>query len=320
MVRLLRQRIARKQGAVVGGLTAAWLWLSNGWANTRELGDASLFKLGDTPVTAFGLLRVALILFVAIWVSRLFRHALNRVGSRKAGTQSAFYTVGRLAHYVIIAVAILIGLSSIGLSFANLAIVAGALGVGIGFGLQSIVNNFVSGLILLFERSLKVGDFVELESGVGGVVKAINVRSTMINTNDNLDILVPNSEFVSGRLTNWTLTEENRRMHIPFGVAYGTDKEKVKEAVLKGVEDVPYTVKGNAAKPIEVWLVNFGDSSLNFELIVWVRQAAVRNPGRVHAVYTWAIESALIKNGIEIPFPQRDLHIRSGLPPLPDRE
>lgn len=290
-------------------------FLSNSLARVNQWGGTSLFEIGETPVTTFGLLRVALILFVAIWVSRLFRRLLDRLSSRKAGTQSAFYTVGRLAHYVIIALALLIGLSSIGLSFSNLALVAGALGVGIGFGLQSVVSNFVSGLILLFERSLKVGDFVELESGVGGIVKEINVRSTLINTNDNLDILVPNSEFINGRLTNWTLKEESRRMHIPFGVAYGSDKEKVRDAVLKGIESVPYTLTGNDTKPAEVWLVNFGDSSLDFELVLWVKQASVRNPGRVHAAYTWAIETALTENGIEIPFPQRDLHLRSGFQP-----
>ncbi|NNF62493.1 MAG: mechanosensitive ion channel [Gammaproteobacteria bacterium] len=288
------------------------LWLGDSWAGAQRWGEASLFRIGDTPLTVFGLLRVAFILFVAIWISRLFRHGLDRIGSRSEGTQSAFYTVGRLAHYVIIAAAILVGLASIGLNFSNLAIVAGALGVGIGFGLQSIVNNFVSGLILLFERSLKVGDYVELESGVGGLVKEINVRSTLINTNQNLDILVPNSEFVSGRLTNWTLKDVSRRMHVPFGVAYGTDKDKVKQAVLEAVKKVPYTVTDEPARAADVWLTSFGDSSLDFELVVWVKQASVRNPGRVHAAYTWAIETALIENGIEIPFPQRDLHLRSG--------
>ncbi|MBT8144477.1 MAG: mechanosensitive ion channel [Gammaproteobacteria bacterium] len=258
-------------------------------------------------------MRVAFIVFIAIWISRLLRHALNRIGARGEGTQSAFYTVGRLLHYVIIAASIVIGLSSIGLSFANLAIVAGALGVGIGFGLQSIVNNFVSGLILLFERSLKVGDYVELESGVGGVVREINVRSTLINTNQNLDILVPNSEFVSGRLINWTHKESSRRMHIKFGVAYGTDKELVKKAALEAAAAVTHTVKDNPLKRPDVWLTNFGDSSLDFELVIWVKQASVRRPAMVQSLYMWEIESALGRAGIEIPFPQRDLHIRSGL-------
>ncbi len=309
---LLRRRISEEQGVVAGGVSSAWIWVKDAWRQVKDWLGASLFKIGATPVTAFGLMRVGLILFVAIWISRLFRHALDRLGRRGEGTQSAYYTIGRLSHYVIIAAAIVIGLSSIGLSFSNLAIVAGALGVGIGFGLQSIVNNFVSGLILLFERSLKVGDYVELESGLGGIVREINVRSTLINTNQNLDVLVPNSEFVSGRLTNWTHRDASRRMHIPFGVAYGSDKELVRQAVLEAAATVPHTINDSPLKRPAVWLVNFGDSSLDFELLVWVKQASVRRPAQVHAAYMWAIETALAENGIEIPFPQRDLHLRSG--------
>ena len=309
---LLQRRISAEQGVVAGGLTSGWIWVQDAWRELRTWLGTSLFKIGDTPVTAFGLMRVGLILFVAIWISRLFRHALDRLGRRGEGTQSAYYTIGRLSHYVIIATAIVIGLTSIGLSFANLAIVAGALGVGIGFGLQSIVSNFVSGLILLFERSLKVGDYVELESGGGGIVQEINVRSTLINTNQNLDVLVPNSEFINGRLTNWTHKESSRRMHIPFGVGYGSDKDLVRKAVLEAAATVPHTVKDSPLKRPAVWLVNFGDSSLDFELLVWVKQASVRRPARVHAAYMWAIESALRDAGIEIPFPQRDLHLRSG--------
>jgi len=195
-----------------------------------------LFQIGDTPVSAFGLVRVILIIIFASIVSAMFQRLLLRIAERKdmeGSRASALYTVGRLAHYLILLIGIIIALSSIGLDFTNLALVAGALSVGIGFGLQSIVNNFVSGLILLFEGTLKVGDFIEIESGVTGLVKGINVRSTLINTNDNVDIIVPNSVLVGNRVTNWTLREANRRIHVPFGVAYGTDKNLVKKAVLE---------------------------------------------------------------------------------------
>ncbi|MCF7970042.1 MAG: mechanosensitive ion channel [Methylococcaceae bacterium] len=176
---------------------------------------------------------------------------------------------------------------------------------------QSIVNNFVSGLILLFEGTLKVGDFIEIESGVTGLVKGINVRSTLINTNDNVDIIVPNSVLVGNRVTNWTLREANRRIHVPFGVAYGTDKELVKKAVLEAAARVKYTHTFKRAESVQCWLVNFGESSLDFELVVWINQDAVRRPGAVHAAYMWEIETSLTEYGIEIPYPQRDLHIRS---------
>ena len=131
------------------------------------------------------------------------------------------------------AAAIVIAMSTLGINLTALTVFGGALGVGIGFGLQSIFSNFISGIIILFERSVKVGDFIELQSGVTGLVKEINIRSTLITTNDNVDILVPNEEFIKAQVTNWTLRDARRRMRIGFGVAYGTDKELVKKAALE---------------------------------------------------------------------------------------
>ncbi len=282
------------------------------WTNTRVWATSSLFEINDTPVTPAGLLRVLVILFVAFWISKAVRHGLERLGRRSAGmNRSSLYILGRIFHYVILITAFLIALSTLGLDFTKLAILVGALGVGIGFGLQAIFSNFISGIIVLFERSLKVGDFVELESGVTGEVREINIRSTLITTNDNIDILVPNSEFVNGRVINWTLRDAHRRVRIPFGVAYGTNKDLVKQAVLEAAGEISYTLQHFPGREPQVWLVEFGDSSLNFELVVWLSPDAVRRPGAVHAAYTWAIETALGKHGIEIPFPQRDLHVRS---------
>ncbi len=248
-------------------------------------------------------------------MSRGIRHAISRVAERgHPGAQASFYTVGRLTHYTIMIVAIFVALSSIGLDFSNLALVAGALSVGIGFGLQSIVSNFVSGLIILFEHTLRVGDYIELDTGITGTVKAINVRSTLINTNDNIDIVVPNSEFVSSRLTNWTLGEHILRMRIPFGVAYGTDKTLLKKAALEAAAEVPYTLTHTKGREPDLWLVEYGDNSLNFLLLVWVNRAGARRPTRTRAAYLWALETKLAEYGIEIPFPQRDLHLRSGFP------
>jgi len=137
------------------------------------------------------------------------------------------------------------------------------------------------------------------------------MRSTLITTNDNIDILVPNSEFVGGRVINWTLREAHRRLRVPFGVAYGTDKELVKKAVLEAAENVPWTLQKIKARQPQVWLVEFGDSSLNFELVVWLTPEAVKRPGAVQAAYLWEIETKLNEHGIEVPFPQRDLHLRS---------
>ena len=308
--------VAEYSGALVSWLSSASRQLKAGYARVVSLGETTLFSVGETPVTGGDILRVLIILAVAWLLSRGVRHAIRRISkSESSGTQASWYTVGRLTHYAIIIIAVFIALSSIGLDFSNLALVAGALSVGIGFGLQSIVSNFVSGLIILFEHTLRVGDYIELDTGLTGTVKAINVRSTLINTNDNIDIVVPNSEFVTTRLTNWTLGERILRVRIPFGVAYGSDKELVKKAALEAAADVSYTLTNMKGRDPDVWLVEFGDSSLNFLLLVWVNRQGAKRPTRTRATYLWALETKFREHGIEIPFPQRDLNLRSGWPP-----
>lgn len=275
--------------------------------------------LGGVQLTLGSLLAAMLVLVVFLTGSRVLKRLLRRYMGGHAGiNQSSVYTVERLMHYLLLTVGVLWALSIAGIPMAKLTVFAGALGVGLGFGLQAIFNNFVSGLILLFERSLKVGDFVELASGVHGTVRDIYIRSTRISTNDDIDILVPNAEFVNGRVVNWTLREVARRQKIPFGVAYGTDKELVKKAALEAAAAVPFTLSQEGPRAPQVWLVGFGDSSLDFQLLVWLTADATRRPGAVAAAYNWALHSALEKYGIEIPFPQRDLHVRSWAPSPPD--
>jgi len=144
-------------------------------------------------------------------------------------------------------------------------------------------------------------------------VREIRMRATRITTNDNIDILVPNSEFVSGRVTNWTLDEAYRRIRVPFGVAYGSDKDKVRAVILDAANRVPHTLTGIPRRDSQVLLVKFGDSSLDFELVVWLTPQAVKRPALVAAAYLWEIHTALCENNIEIPFPQRDVHFRSVL-------
>lgn len=317
LVDLAAERVAQEEGAVAVWLAEFKSSIDQMWDRLVQFATGSLFTINETPVTLLGLFRILVILTLAWWASKIMRHALDRVAQRsQAMNRASLYTVGRLFHYAILTLGIFIGLSSIGLDFTKLALFVSALGVGLGFGLQAIFSNFVAGLIILFEKSLKVGDFVDLESGVTGEVREINIRSTLITTNDNIDILVPNSEFVSGRVINWTLREAYRRLRVPFGVAYGTDKDIVKKAALEAADAVPYTLTAPAGRSPQVWLVEFGDSSLNFELVVWLKPAAVKRPGAVQAAYTWALETALDKHGIEIPFPQRDLHLRSGFKEL----
>ena len=194
-----------------------------------EATSSALFHVGDNEVSVADIFWMIVILMFAAVVSMILRRFLNRLPLKHSNiSASGMFTLGRLLHYIIITSAVLVSFSLVGVEYTELAIIAGALsvgiGIGIGFGLQSIFNNFISGLILLFERPIKVGDLIELDSGTRGRVKAINVRSTQVTTWDNIDVLVPNSEFISGRVTNYTLGDDLRRLHVPFGVACGSVK------------------------------------------------------------------------------------------------
>lgn len=304
-------------------LTALLLWSgglmaqeqaegSSLWAQFLELLRRPLFTVGETAVNSLGITRALVILLVTMVLSSALRSAVERFQQRdpSVGT-STLQSVSFILHYLLILIGVILAIVSLGFNLSSLALIAGALGVGVGFGLQAIISNFISGIIIFFEKSLKVGDYIELESGVTGVVREIRVRSTLITTNDNIDILVPNSEFVSGRVINWTLREASRRLRVPFGVAYGTDKEVVKKAVLEAARDVPFTLPDAGARKAQVWLTGFGDSALEFELVIWINRSAIFMPQAVIAAYNWAIHTALKTYEIEIPFPQRDLHLKS---------
>ncbi len=307
---LIKVEIAR-QG--LGSIATRLMVLAGAtWKSVQNATGFKLFYIGDTPVTPGSLLRFVLIIAFGYLLSRFVRHFLLRVQRRRdqSAESASFYTLGRISYYVIMTIALLAACASLGLDISNLAMIASALSVGIGFGLQSIVSNFLSGLILLFEGSLRVGDFIELDSGVTGSVKEISTRYTRINTNDNVDIVVPNSELVSFKLTNWTLREPVVRIRIPFGVAYDTDIELVRKAALEAADEVPSTIKAKVGRTPDVLLVNFGDSSLDFELRVWVSREGVVRPTWGKATYNWALERKFREYGIKIPFPQRDTNVR----------
>jgi len=285
---------------------------NDGWQRLQPLLDFKVVHVAGLDVTVGGLVAGILVLAAAWLASSLLRRALVRFAERhKHVDRATLYALSRMVHYVLLLLGALLALDLAGIPVGRFAVFAGALGVGLGFGLQAIFSNFVSGLILLFDRSLKVGDFVELASGVHGEVRDIKIRATRIVTNDNIDILVPNSEFVTGRVVNWTYREVSRRVRVPFGVSYASDKELVKKAALEAAAEVGFTLTQDGPRGPKVWLVNFGASSLDFELVVWLNAEATKRPSSVRAAYTWALHSALCKYGIEIPFPQQDLHVRS---------
>ena len=275
-------------------------WAEFGW-----------FTIGETEVNLYRVLGLMAIVFFVWWFSNLLERNIRRFAETRTHVNSSgFYTLSRIAKYVVWVGGTLFGLNHLGFNLSTLTIFGGAGGVGIGFGLQNIFSNLISGIILLLDKSLKVGDFVELESGVMGKVQEIAIRFTRITTNDLVDIIVPNSEFINGRVINWSYDESVCRLHIPFGVAYGSDKHAVREAGIEAARHVPGTIENDKRK-IDVWLTNFGDSSLDFELVVWVSPELMYSISSTRAKYLWAIEDELRERNIEIPFPQRDLHIRS---------
>jgi small-conductance mechanosensitive channel len=280
------------------------------WNDTLGFTREPLFTIGTTDITLLRLAGLVVITLIAWRFASLVQRAALRLARNGSRTDPGVYLLSRISGYAVWAISALVGLHYVGFELSSFAFLGGAVGVGLGFGLQNILNNFVSGIIILFEKTLKVGDVVELQSGVLGKVAEINLRYTRITTGDLMDILVPNSEFVSGRVANWTYGELVRRIHIPFGVAYGTDKERVRETGLAAALSVPGTINEGERKP-EVWLVNMGDNALEFELVVWVGMNALSHPGTTRNDYMWALETELTKRGIEIPFPQRDVQIKN---------
>jgi small-conductance mechanosensitive channel len=278
----------------------------------KEFALIPWFAIADTQINLARVIGLFIILLLVWRIAIAIENTITRIGSEKSKESGpGWYALSRISRYTVWIIGLIIGLGFIGFDMASFAVIGGAIGVGVGFGLQNIISNFVSGIIILIEKIIKVDDFVDLQSGVMGKVSEINLRYTRITTSDLIDIIVPNSEFISGRVVNWTLGERARRLHIPFGVAYGSDKNLVREAAIAAALSIPATLTTSGREP-DAWLVKFGDNSLDFELIVWVGRGSISSPGRTQAQYLWAIEDELKKRNLEIPFPQRDLHIRSG--------
>lgn len=303
------ERSLQQAGSRVGGLAGDAA--QRGWIDLQAILGFQPLRSFGVHLTVGGVIGALLVLAAAWGLSLLIRRMLRRFAQRHGADQAALYTISRLTHYVLLTIGFLVALDVAGVPLTQFTVFAGAIGVGLGFGLQAIFANFISGVILLFDRSLKVGDFVELEGDIRGTVRAINIRATRITTNDDIDVLVPNSEFVSKRVVNWTHGSVNRRVRVEFGVAYGVDKELVKKAALEAAARVPFTLAMEGEKRPQVWLVGFGESAVQFILAVWLTEEAARRNVAIKAAYLWELDTALKAHGIEIPLPARDLHLRS---------
>ena len=268
-----------------------------------------LFELKQTPVTVLSLVMFVLMIAAFFVGSKLFnRIVLRRILSRFISDTGIQFTLLRMVHYIIMITGIVVAFQFIGIDLAGLTVIFGLLSVGIGFGLQNITSNFISGLILLFERPIKVGDRVNVGDIEGDVI-SINMRSTTVQSLDNISIIVPNSEFISSTVTNWSHGDPKIRLRVEVGVSYNSDLE----TVIKALKEVSHENKDVLKIPEPLVLLSgFGDSAWNMLLVVWV--------GSPHRYYLARsdINCAIVKKfreyGIEIPFPQRDLHVRSPLP------
>lgn len=268
--------------------------------------DGRLFEIGGTTVTVASVISFGVFIALAFLASALARRGLQPVYNRRGLDPGVQYALSRLLHYAIIAIGGFLALENLGISLTALAGLGAVLAVGIGFGLQNIAQNFVSGLILLLERPVKQGDFVEV-GGISGTVREIHARATVVTTLDGVDIIVPNGQFVTEQVVNQTFDTARVRAWVEVGVAYGSDTEKVRQ-ILERVATESREVLEDPAPA--VLFRDFGDSSLNFALLIWL--ADPRRKPKTTSELRFAIDQAFRAEGVEIPFPQRDLHLKSG--------
>ncbi|MFQ3610474.1 MAG: mechanosensitive ion channel domain-containing protein [Fimbriimonadales bacterium] len=282
------------------------------WTPIREWLNTPLIQFGGSAITPWGILLFLLsfvLLYLLSWrikvlvAKRLLARTRLDIGAREA--------IGTLTRYILLVVGTFVLVQSAGIDLTALSVLAGAIGVGIGFGLQNIANNFVSGVIILLERPIKVGDRVEVGE-IDGQVLEIGARATTVLTNDNIAVIVPNSQFISQPVVNWTRNDPKVRFRVPVGVAYGSDLRLVERILIQVAEANPDVLDD---PPPVVRLIAFGDSAVEFELRVWCT-TLVHKRGKLISDLNFAIYEAFQQHGIEIPYPKRDLYLRSGVVPI----
>ncbi|MDD4356887.1 MAG: mechanosensitive ion channel [Smithellaceae bacterium] len=265
-----------------------------------------LFNMGDSSFTILTLvyliLATLLLLYLTSKINKIVTHKLLAKSRIDYGVRAA---TGSIIKYILLIIGFVIILQTAGINLSSLTILFGALGIGIGFGLQNVINNFVSGLIILFERPIKVGDRIEV-AGVAGDVIDISMRATTIVTNDNISIIVPNSQFISETVINWSHTDRNVRFNYPVGVSYKEDPQVVKKVLLEVALDNRGVLK--EPKP-DVLFTEYANSAMIFNLRVWTREF-VNRPGVLKSQLYYEIFRRFREEGIEIPFPQSDIHIK----------
>jgi small-conductance mechanosensitive channel len=277
--------------------------LDNAWSLGQAL-LATKLERGTISISVGNILEFFLTVWLAHLLSRFLRFVLQEdVYPRIDLAPGLSYAASSLLNYIILALGFVAALGVLGVDFNKVSILAGAFGVGIGFGMQSIVNNFVSGLILLFERPIHVGDTVEV-GNLQGTVRRIGIRASVIHTGAGADIIVPNSQLVTDKVTNWTLSDRLRRVDLPVGVNYGADPKKVIELLEQVARAHPHVLSDPAPRAL---FMGYGDSSINFELRVWPGQFS--QTAQVRSDLASAVYDAVNAAGMSFPFPQREVRL-----------
>lgn len=286
---------------ITSTIQTTWEWL-----------QTPLFNINKHGVSTFDILTIITILVIGMYIASLYKRKIIALENTQTHmSKMSIRIIANVGFYFIILITIMMSLSFSGIDLTSLSLVAGAFSIGIGFGLQAVVSNMAAGIIIMFERSIRIGDFIEINDTLRGTVSDIKIRATTIKTTDNIDVLIPNSTFVQNNVINWTLDDPTRRVHIPFGVAYGTSVESLKTAILTELEksDLQY-IRDNSDKTPEIWMVGMGASSVDFELLVWIDSSKPKNRVPLKSDFLIEIYNALYKHNIEIPFPQLDIHTK----------
>jgi len=285
----------------------------NFWlARIKDFLEVQLFTIGVTQITLWTILYLAVFFLLLFYLSGKLRNwIVEQLLTRTRMDVGARQATGSILRYFIVVVGFVIILQTAGIDLTTLNVLAGAVGIGLGFGLQNIVSNFISGLIILFERPIKVGDRIVVGNVEGDVVR-IGARSTEVVTNDNITIIVPNSRFITEEVINWSHNDRKVRFRIPVSVAYGSDVRLVEQLLLEVAANDPDILDKPAPG---VRLMEFGDSGLQFELRAW-STTLIHRKGLLVSNLNFAILDKFSEHGIEIPFPQRDLRIREGHPDI----
>ncbi len=273
---------------------------------------STLFVFNEQAISLLSILKAIILIIIGLIVGNLYKRWITSISNKWPDmSQMSVRLASNIGYYLIVVISFIIAIGSLGIDMTSISLIAGALSIGIGFGLQTVVSNLIAGIILMFERTIRIGDTIEISDTLRGRVTDMRIRSTTIKTFDNIDIVIPNSSFIQNNVINWTLDDNSRRLHIPFSVAYGTDVTDVKNIILDELEqsDLKY-IKDKHNKEPEVWMIAMNNSSVDFELLVWVHWDNKLRPNSLKSEFLILIYNALYKHGIQIPFPQLDLHVK----------